>query len=182
MEPRKPYGRRPVVAVSPKGEIVAYYESLTEASKDAKIDVSNLCQGVRQGLYRRKLRWMYEEDYREYWMAGKTDELAYNRREERNSHIAEALRNLSPEKKEQRRKSLSAACKKRYAENPGYHLHKVQENRRRKVRCSTTGEEFNSIKDFCLKYGASRGNAWACLNGRRNMVKGMKIEYINEGK
>ena len=176
---RKPYGRRPVVAVSPKGEIVAYFESMTAASKDTGVCVSNICQAVRKGLFRRKLKWMYEEDYREYWMSGRTEELMYNRRKERNENIRVALRNLSPETKENRRKKLSEYAKRRYVEDKNHLLKIYTEKRKRKIRCVTTGEEFDSINAFCQKHGATPGNAWLCLNGKRKHVAGVKIEYLN---
>lgn len=175
---RNPYGRRCVVSVAPSGDIIGSFDSITQAAQAIGTTVHNLWRTIRQQTFCRKLRWMYEEDYRELWMQGRTGELAYNRRQLRKDHIREALNNLPQEVKERRAKRISRYRKKLFENNPDEHLRKMQEKRMRKVRCVTTGETFDSIKLFCDKYGAKPGNAWACLNGRRKHVMGMEIEYI----
>ena len=176
---RNPYGRRHVVAVSPSGEIAGSFDSITLAAQTVGTTVHYLWRSIKQQTFCHKLRWMYEEEYREYWMKGRTSELAYNREQLRKDHIREALNNLPKEVKERRARKISLYRKQLFKEGPDYHLKNMQAKRMRKVRCVTTGETFDSIKLFCDKYAARPGNAWACLNGRRKHVMGMEIEYLN---
>ena len=46
-----------------------------------------------------------------------------------------------------------------------------------KVRCCTTGEVFNSVKEAAEKYKLHHSNIVACCNGRRNRSGGLEWEY-----
>lgn len=58
-------------------------------------------------------------------------------------------------------------------------IQKGNEAHRRKVRCKTTGEVFNSIKEAEDKYGINHSNIIACCNGRRPYCDGKEWEYAD---
>lgn len=61
-------------------------------------------------------------------------------------------------------------------------IEKASKAKLAKVRCVTTGEVFNSIKEASEHYGLCHSNIVACCNGRRNTCGGMKWEYIKQGR
>ena len=46
-----------------------------------------------------------------------------------------------------------------------------------RVKCETTGETFDSIKEACDKYDIHHANIVACCNGRRHTTGGLKWSY-----
>lgn len=50
---------------------------------------------------------------------------------------------------------------------------------RHKVRCITTGEIFNSIKEVEDKYGVNHSNICACCGKRRLLCDGKEWEYVD---
>lgn len=60
------------------------------------------------------------------------------------------------------------------------HLKAVRHDCSRKVRCLTTGEEFNSIKEACNKYNISDVSYISRVcRGKRKSCFGLKFEYID---
>lgn len=57
-------------------------------------------------------------------------------------------------------------------------IEKASEAKFTKVRCITTGEIFNSIKEAAETYNLAHSNIVACCNGRRNKCGGMGWEYV----
>lgn len=57
-------------------------------------------------------------------------------------------------------------------------IEKASEAKFTKVRCITTGEIFNSIKEAAETYNLAHSNIVACCNGRRNKCGGMEWEYV----
>lgn len=57
-------------------------------------------------------------------------------------------------------------------------IEKASEAKFTKVRCITTGEVFNSIKEAAETYNLAHSNIVACCNGRRNKCGGMEWEYV----
>lgn len=49
-----------------------------------------------------------------------------------------------------------------------------------KIKCETTGEEFDSIKEAAQKYGLWHANIVACCNGRRKSTGKKKWSYLND--
>jgi hypothetical protein len=47
-----------------------------------------------------------------------------------------------------------------------------------RVRCTTTGETYDSIKDAAIKYNLHHSNIVACCNGRRSKCGNMGWEYV----
>lgn len=58
-------------------------------------------------------------------------------------------------------------------------IDKASKAKERKVRCSTTGVIYDSIKDIEEKLGLSHSNIVACCNGKRKTCGGLKWEYLN---
>lgn len=60
-------------------------------------------------------------------------------------------------------------------------LKKAYEKNKVKVKCITTGEIFNSIKEACNKYNLLSGNLSGCCKGKRNycgkLNDGTKLEW-----
>lgn len=60
------------------------------------------------------------------------------------------------------------------------HLNKVRYDCSRKVRCITTNEEFNSIKEACKKYNISDVSYISRVcRGKKKSCFGLKFEYID---
>lgn len=57
-------------------------------------------------------------------------------------------------------------------------IEKASEAKYTRVRCITTGDTFESIKDAVEHYGLHHSNIVACCNGRRKFCGGMEWEYI----
>lgn len=47
-----------------------------------------------------------------------------------------------------------------------------------KIRCNTTNEEFDSIREACKKYGLYHSNIVACCKGRRTKCGGYSWSYV----
>ena len=144
---------RPVVSITPSGEINGYFESLSEAGRLHGSDIHGVWKALNYGSYFRKMRWMYEEDYRKYWMEGRTSELAYNRKKERAEKIRQGMAKQSAETKARAGKLKSEASKRWARENPEKSKEVYVTRKYRRCRCLTTGEEFESIKECAEKHG-----------------------------
>lgn len=57
-------------------------------------------------------------------------------------------------------------------------IEKASEAKFTRVRCITTGEVFNSIKEAAETYNLSHSNIVACCKGRRNKCGSMEWEYV----
>lgn len=57
-------------------------------------------------------------------------------------------------------------------------IEKASEAKKQKIKCITTGEIFDSIKEVEDKFGLYHSNLVACCMGRRKRCGGMEWEYI----
>lgn len=57
-------------------------------------------------------------------------------------------------------------------------IEKASEAKFTKVRCPTTGEIYESVKEAADSLGLHHSNIVACCNGRRHTCGGMKWEYV----
>ena len=160
---------RAVVSINPKGEIHGAFESISQAAKLYGSNIQSVWKALNYGTYFRKLRWMYEADYRELWMQGRTHELVYNRKQEFSEKVKEGIGNMTPEQKAEHNRNKSEARKKYLNEHPDAFDRFAHHQKCRAVRCETTGEEFESIKACAEHYGLNLGcfrRALSCRGGR----------------
>lgn len=62
--------------------------------------------------------------------------------------------------------------------NHSHVIDKASVAKEHKIKCVTTGEMFNSIKEAAIKYDLHHSNLVACCNGRRNKCGGFEWEYV----
>ena len=168
--------KRPIVSIDEQGNVFGYYESSTEAAKGLGMILANLHRAVRKGTLCKGKKWMYEADYREYWMQGRTHELAYTEHEIRSQRAIRSWRRVSPEERKERGRLISKA----HHASP-----KVQKMdtsaavaaTSRPVICINTGERFSSIAKCARSLGVSPSGVQRALKeGKR--IKGFVIAYI----
>lgn len=168
--------KRPIVSIDGQGEIVSYYESTSQAAKLLGMKVANLHRAVRKGTLCRGRMWMYEADYREYWMQGRTEELAYSEHEIRSQRAVRAWSRLSSEQKKERGRLISRAHHaslkvQQYDGKSGWTATS------KPVMCVNTGKCFDSVRKCAASIGVSpAGISMALKVGRR--IKGFVIKYI----
>ena len=150
---RRKNAPRPVVSIAPNGEINGYFESILQAANIYGTNMQAIWKALNYGTYCRKMHWMYEEDYKRYWMEGRTSELAYNRKKERSENIRKGMANMSPEAKARLNKAKSENRKRWLKEHPEKSFEVCVKRKFRRCRCLTTGEEFESIKECAEKHG-----------------------------
>lgn len=73
-------------------------------------------------------------------------------------------------------------CTTLYNLNHSHVIDKASAAKFTKVRCITTGEEYNSIKEASNALNLHHSNIVACCNGRRPKCGGMEWEYIKKEK
>lgn len=114
---------------------------------------------------------MYEEDYKQYWMEGRTSELAYNRRKEFSERVREGCSKMSDEQKDSMKKSKSEARKKWLREHPEYDYWVANRMKFKRVCCLSTGEEFESIKACAEQHGLNLGYLRKAINYKGGRYK-----------
>lgn len=167
-----PAKRVPVVAVNSKGEIAGYYESILEAGKMNGISPCSIANAVRLKRFCRKLRWMREEDYRVYWMEGRTDELRGSYKEYITESKKRARRNMSEESVESWKRHISESYKDRIIRQP-----ELIERRMKPIKCLVTGERFESISAAAKVIQDNPSNICRAIKDRRK-IKGFLFEYV----
>lgn len=167
---------KPIVSIDGKGEIAGYFESTAQAARCLGMYVANLHRAVRKGRLCKGKKWMYESDYRDYWMEGRTNELAYSEHEIRSQRAARAWSRLTPDQKKERGKLISKAHRAS-AKVQNSDTTAAYKATSRAVMCVSTGERFESIAKCARGIGASpSGVARALKEGKR--IKGFIVKYI----
>lgn len=164
---------RPVVAINSRGEVVASYDSISEAARINGSHASNIAHALRNHTYHRKHLWMNRDEYVKYLMEGRTQELANSYKSWKTEVGKRRYAGTSEESKKRRSEKISAARKAYIARNPGSMC-----KRSRRIYCLTTGETFESGKAFADKYGTSVSNT--CHAARKGIrVKGMYVKFLD---
>lgn len=171
---KKPANSRPVVALSRKGEVIGYYESMRDAARMNDLCYSFIFKAIHQDMYVHGIRWMLEEEYRKYWYDGRTDELKYSPRQRNSDAMKKAWQRMSAETKERRARRISETKKLRGSE---YMAGAVQA-RRKKVYCVTTGREYPSCREYADAIGVEPNKASAAIRAGKE-VRGMLAVYRN---
>lgn len=166
----------PIVSVDEKGEMAGYFDSTAQAARCLGMHLGNLHRAVRKGRICKGKRWMYESDYRDYWMEGRTGELAYSEHEIRSQRAVRSWNRLTPEQKKERGRLISkahrASAKVRNSDTTA-----AWKATSRAVMCVNTGERFESISNCARSLGVSPSGASRALReGKR--IKGYVIKYI----
>ena len=158
------------------GEIIGYFESSTQAAKCHGVFLSNLHRALRKGSLYRGRKWMYEEEYRDYWMQRRTKELSYTEHEIRSRRAAKSWSKLTPEQRKERGRLISKGLRAS-AKVQQFDAKAAWTATSRPVMCVNTGERYPSIAKCARSIGASpAGVAQALKVGRK--IKGFIITYI----
>ena len=177
---------QPIVAISQKGEILAYYESIAEAARMNGFSESSISNAISNGGTSYRVKWMKEADYRDVWMKGNTEELKYSYKEIKSERIRKGWRNSSPESRARRGANISKSKKRSVQEHPES-MEKARRARMQPVFCVSTGAYFDSIKSFAEAYGLNRitttGLIWKGYRVHGMIVKKItKEEYEDYNK
>lgn len=171
--------KRPVVSVDEQGNVFGYYESSTEAAKCLGMQVANFHRAVRKGMLCKGKKWMYEADYREYWMQGRTHELAYTEHEIRSQRAIRAWRRVTPEERRERGRLISKAHHASPKVKKMDTSAAVAANSMA-VMCINTGERFPSIAQCARSLRLSPAGVQRALKeGKR--IKGYVITHETNG-
>lgn len=165
--------RRPVVAINSKGEVIGSYDSIMEAARTNGSFPSNIDHALRFRTYHKKVLWMYEEEYRDYWMSGKTDELRNSYLKWKSETAYKRRDAMTDETKKSRARKISVARKAYLKEHPG-----AMVTRTRPVLCVTTGEKFDSVAGFADRYGMHPSNVCKAIRSGFK-AKGMIVKYLD---
>ena len=164
--------RKPVVAIDYKGDIIGAYDSILQAARINESNPDNIYKAIQKKTFHRKVRWMYEEEYRDYWMSGRTDELRNSYKQWKQEVAMKRRDAMTEETRKSRAQKVSAARKAYLKEHP-----ESMVKRTRRVLCVTTGEKFDSVTDFARRYGMHISNvSHAIRSGHR--AKGMVVKYL----
>ncbi len=155
---KHPGHKHPVVAVKPDGSMGGYFEFIRDACLIYGMDRHSITDSCKRGTICFGFRWMYEEEYRKYWLQGRTHELAYKldpNRDRRTYHWKKGHHcgsNVwSKETKEKVYKRIAEVSRQRAAD-PNSKWGKGWDNLK-PVRCVNTGREYKSIKEAAADVG-----------------------------
>ena len=168
----------PVVAVDRNGQVISYYESITEAARINGSRRANISRSVINRTLHKGVLWLYEKDYRELWFEGRLDELHYSVRKIR----SESARKGWSKRTRAQREAQKEACRKKRLEYLSRHkpdMEKVWSERCKPVLCISTGKVYESASAFARVIGVDHSAVtYAIRNGRK--TKGMIVKYITK--
>lgn len=142
---------RPVVALSQKGEVIGYYKSMSEASRMNNLCFSLIYKAVHKDMYVHGVKWMFEEDYRAYWLGGRTEELCYSKKKRNSDAMKKVWDQRSEEYRSLHGRKISETKKLKGWE----YMKNAVQARRKRVYCITNGKVYNSCKEFASDIGMS---------------------------
>lgn len=176
---KHPGRKHAVVAVKPDGSMGGFFEFIRDACLIYGMDRHGISNSCRRGTICHGFRWMYDEEYRKYWLEGRTNELVYtldpNRdrityRFKKGHHIGS---NLWSDETRLRLNKRAAELSSRRAADPedkwgkGYVNHKP-------IRCVNNGREYKSIKEAAEHFGLRPGHISGAIS-RSGTVHGLKF-------
>ena len=168
----------PIVAVNGNGEVLGYYESISNAAQVCGIYRRLITESLRTGKLCNGVKWIRETEYRQLWFEGRTGELSFSRKQIRSDIAVRTWKNLTDEQRESRSRNLSKSRKKLVQERPEV-MEPSRESHRKPTLCINTGECFRSAIDLARAYGLNPSSVRTCISrGLRN--KGYIIKYITK--
>ena len=144
-----PGHKHPVVAIKPDGSIAGYFDFIKDAVEKYGMDRHSITDSCKRGTICRGLKWMYEEDYRKYYMECRTNELAYTLDPNRDRytyhfckghHAGNGLRKRKAEDQQKHKQKFFEMVKRLRQEG------KIKP-RFKPVLCVNTNQRYNSIKE-----------------------------------
>ena len=169
------FGRLAVVAINSKGEVAGSYESITQAARINGTECQNISKAIANRTYHRKHLWMYEKDYRNYWMEGRTDELKISWKEFCSKRSKKRWANMSEGSKAERNRKVSLA--RRLDESNTHRMSALGISRRKKVKNYTYGEVYESVTAAAKALGSDTAYISRVIKEGRT-YKGNVINYI----
>lgn len=163
--------------ISKDGGVLAYFENgVPEAAEALHSKRSNIYHAIKFGKLHKGKKWMYEEDYREFYLQMRTGDLSYSFKQWKSEKAHKIWKSMTEQSREERGRKISEKLKQHIADGKDYQK-RAALARRKPVLCVTTGETFISLMDFCERYHIHQANASKAIkNGTR--IKGVVITYI----
>lgn len=167
---------KPIVIVSPSGEIASYFESPAEAARILSLSKACIQRALRTGNFYLRRKWVYEEAYREKWMSGRHHEYAYDYDEQKRQAISNAYNRRTLEQRQATQRRLSEKAKKRYAESDEHPFRAIHRALRKPIICKTTNERFDSLISFARKYNVHPSQVSRAIRDKK-AVKEMYVSF-----
>jgi hypothetical protein len=167
-----------IVAVGPNGDILSYYSSISEAARMNHLYKANISKAIKKHSTYRKIKWMYESEYRELWMQKRTGELSFSIHQLRSEAALKGWEGRTKEQREKHRES----CRRRRIEylktHPASPI-KKRGNRGKPILCITTGKVYPSATRMSIEIGVCRtAVTHAARSGYK--VKKLLVKYISK--
>lgn len=161
-------GKRPVVALNKDAKVVGMFPSISAMARYMGVPHQNISTCIKEQRPYKRMRIMYEEEFKRLWMFQDTDRLKFGTRKEIRS---EALRRrwscCSQEEKEKFKRKVSETKRIRYLENLSHPLRISHCKCSHPVMCVETGLKYPSINQAASAIGVRPGSL------HRRVVKGL---------
>ena len=170
--------KRPVVAVGSDGKILSYYTSISDAASMNGLYQSSISRALRTGTLHRNIRWVYESEYREKWMDGRTDEYGFCIRRMRSESATTSWERRTAVQRE----SMRENCRKSRLEYLRTHPPMTEaawRKRSKPVLCISTGKVYESATSFSRFLGVDHSAVTSAIRKGRK-VKGNIVKYISK--
>ena len=166
------------MAVDRNGQVISYYESITEAARINGSRHANISRSVINRTLHKGVLWLYEKDYRKLWFEGRLEELHYSVKNIRSESARKGWKNRTKEQREEHRE----ACRRKRLEYLSRHKPVTEQawlKRCKPILCISTGEVYESASAFARMLGVDHSAVtYAIRNGRK--TKGMIVKYITK--
>lgn len=181
---KHPGKKHAVVAVNPDGTVAGFFEYIKDAVEKYGMDRHSITDSCKRGTICRGLRWWYEEDFRDIYMSQDLDKLKYTldpNRDRLTYHFKKGHKagngwhKLTEEQKLKIKHAVGKTAKRLNEDgtkNFGRFLDK-----RKPIKCITTGQKFNSIKE-CSAYTDIAANQICMAAKRGGTTHGMRFQYV----
>ena len=170
--------KKPIVAVGSSGQVLSYYESTSEAARMNGLYASSIWKALHNGTPHRRVRWVYESEYRQKWMDGRTDDYRFDIGRMRSDSAFARWGKISA----QQRETMRDNCRKsrlRYLETHMANTQAAWKKQSKPVLCISTGETFESASSLARHLGVDHSAVtYAIRKGRK--VRGLIVSYINK--
>ena len=170
--------KKPIVAVGSSGQVLSYYESTSEAARMNGLYASSIWKALHNGTPHRRIRWVYESDYRQKWMDGRTDDYSFDIDRMRSDSSFAGWKKRTV----QQRETMREKCREsrlRYLETHKANTQAAWKKKSKPVLCISTGEVFESASSLARHLGVDHSAVtYAIRKGRK--VRGLIVTYINK--
>lgn len=178
---KHPGHKHPVVAIKTDGSIAGYFDFIKDAVEKYGMDRHSITDSCKRGTICRGLKWMYEEDYRKYYMECRTNELAYTLDPNRDRytyhfckghHAGNGLRKRKVEDQQKHKQQFFEMVKRLRQEG------KIKP-RLKPVLCINTNQRYDSIKE-CAQALNIPANYISYSAHNYRPILGMRFRLIEE--